>query len=294
MSQGKGQNSDRELPPRNHFPLPVKTPKKAPAVPQDHNKIQPRLLQGALQLEIEVLSPVFVGSGAYDLADGQLARAPVLRSGRPVIPGTSIKGMCRQAHEAITESKAPMDENRNGPSSSGTLFGCLGYQGKISFDDAVSEQEITLRLIRTSVAYQPQEPTGRRFYGPQPKGAKQPLHTPALAIPAGIRMYTHLRLRNVLPDELGTVLLALGVDRFQPKLGGGKYDRWGWVRFRPLVWRPRVAFGRSLAVQGDELMHFVKKNMSLAEPLLPPAGRKNLRQLSKKMQPPQTELGGTA
>lgn len=290
--------SREDLPPRNYFPLAVSQVERL-GFDQSHDQLRSALRTGAMELEIEVLTPVHVGSGAFGLADGQMAKMPLHRDGQPVVPGTSIKGMCRQIHEVLTQSASPFDKDppQKGvqPSASAALFGRLGYQARVSFDDAVPTQPVKLQVVRLSVGYPPQNDVGRRFYGPMPEGADQPRRIPVLALPSGTRLITVLRFRNVRDDELGAVLLSLGVDRFTPKLGGGKYDPLGWVRFRPLRYRLR----RGLTFRATPWISETTRVMELCTGLvrdipsqLPPAGRSALKHLENKMQAPACEIRG--
>lgn len=241
--------------PRNYFGI-RHGPVDRSAAPVYHDVLDAaELMTGALELAIDALSPIHIGSGSFDLTGEEIGKEPIRRAGRLVIPGASIKGMCRQIFEAITASGSPFDHAEHhraarrggqGPSLSAAaaVFGTLGLQGRVGFDDAVltggaESVEIEPERIRLSVAYPPQKEVGRRFYGPLPAGADQAATVPALAIPAGVVLRTRLRFRNLSRTGLGGVLISLGVDRFTPRLGGGKYDDFGWVRFRVTAFRLR-------------------------------------------------------
>jgi CRISPR/Cas system CMR subunit Cmr6 (Cas7 group RAMP superfamily) len=296
-----------DLPPRNWFALAVDRVQRDGFL-QAHDRIfdRPGIYTGAIEIEVVVLSPVHVGSGAWSLVDGRVVKAPVERAGQPVIPGTSIKGMCRQIHEVLTQSGSPFEEQppkpprRGGsgrdasppeqPSRSGALFGLLGHQGRLSFDDAVPLEPVELETVEMSVPYPPQHGQGRRFYGPMPTGADQPPRIPALALPRGTTLRTFMRLRNVLQDELGAVLIALGLSEHTPKIGGGKYDPLGWVRFRVVrfLLRSGLRFDKTPWVEDPEKVT-VFCGEAIAAVRLPPAGDEALRKLRKEMQAPPSE-----
>lgn len=223
-----------ELAPRNHFPQALASAPKCAASDPRHDRLLSDRLTGALTLQLDVLSPVHVGTGEFEPHDGRLTRAAVTRAGVPVIPGTSLKGACRQVFESLTDSDSPfMKDNHKcatGRSPAAALFGELGHQGHAGFDDAEPIAPVTLSLIHLSVPYPPQHATGRRFYGLLPAGAQQERQVPALAIPAGARLRSSLRLRNVTPEELGGLLVSLGVGLFVLRVGGGRYDGYGCVR----------------------------------------------------------------
>ncbi|HEX9730763.1 MAG TPA: RAMP superfamily CRISPR-associated protein [Thermoanaerobaculia bacterium] len=241
----------RKLPPRNYFALPVPRTRQE-SEPVFHDRLDADLGSGVIELDVETLSPVHVGSGTFGIFQGQLVKELMRRAGEPIVPGSSIKGMCRQVYEVLTDSASPFREmyrkSRPQPlSAAGALFGALGYQGRIGFDDAVLKADVELIRIELSVAYPPQREKGRRFYGRLPEDARQPRKIPALAIPPGVTLSTALRFRNLERREVGGVLLSLGVASFTPKLGGGKYDDYGWARFCPTRYRLRegMRFGEA-------------------------------------------------
>ncbi len=234
-----------ELAPRNHVPQALASAPKCAASDPRHDRLLSDRLTGALALQLDVLSPVHVGTGEFEPHDGRLTRAAITRAGVPVIPGTSLKGACRQVFESLTDSDSPFDRDGcrcprpprkaddKSPrlrSRAAALFGELGHQGHAGFDDAEPIAPVTLSLIHLSVPYPPQHATGRRFYGLLPAGAQQERQVPALAIPAGARLRSSLRLRNVTPEELGGLLVSLGVGLFVLRVGGGRYDGYGCVR----------------------------------------------------------------
>jgi CRISPR/Cas system CMR subunit Cmr6 (Cas7 group RAMP superfamily) len=293
----------RALPPRNYLPIPVEPDGIVRGgEPQPHDQLRrgPGALTGAAGLEIKVLAPVHVGCGAYGLVDGQVVKEPVRRDGKVVLPGSSIKGMCRQIHEVLTQSASPFSEeppasargSSQGPSRSEALFGFLGFQGRVSFDDASSAEALEPQVVHLSVPYSPQNPVGRRFYGAMPEGAEQPPRIPVVAIPAGARLQTVLRFRNVAEDELGGVFLSLGLDRFTPKLGGGKYDPIGWVRFHLRRYRVRSGIGQAETWIEDPAAVERWREDLLGKVSLPPAGQEALELLEARMQAPENEKGG--
>lgn len=202
--------------------------------------------------------------------------------------------MCRQIFEALTASGSPFDSSehhhaarRGDPSpalsAAAAVFGTLGLQGRVSFDDAVpigsaEPAQVEPEPIRLSTGYPPRKALGRRFYGPLPDGTEQPPTVPALALPAATVLTTTLRFRNLAWRELGLILTSLGVDRFTPRLGGGKYDDFGWVRFRATALRLRAggfAGGggwergeevRPRRPEGDRERPFLAGNLSSSTP----------------------------
>ena len=252
---------NRRNPPRNHFPIRRGAPARPSALPVAHASLPNRAsgasrYSGDLGLRVTVRLPVHIGSGQFILDDKEQAVKDVARlRGVPVLPGSSIKGMCRQVYELLTKSpQAPGKKDRGARfprerietfrkpkpkqaiqflSPAAALFGCLGYQGRVSFDDAIPVTDVTLERKMISTAYPPQHATRDvyKFYGDLPATASQPRRIVAFAIPQGTVLETRLRLRNVTESEIGDVLVCLGVDRFAPRIGGAKYDALGMVIF---------------------------------------------------------------
>ncbi|MFP3939772.1 MAG: RAMP superfamily CRISPR-associated protein [Thermoanaerobaculia bacterium] len=284
-------------PPRNYFGIPESGSGRRERPPAHHDRLlaDPETITGAVELGIRVLEPVHVGSGAFGLHQGRVVKEPVRRRELLVIPGSSLKGMCRQIVEALTASDSPFDPRaryRAPPhgdpprpvSAASALFGALGYQGRVSFDDAVPAEALHPEEIALSVPYPPQKPVGRRFYGDPPRGADQPPSIGALAIPGGSLLLSTLRFRNLDRRELGEVFLGLGVDRFAPRLGGGKYDGFGRVEIVPRGYRLRPrGFRRSRGWQRDsaELTAFVDGCLGAVE--LDASAREVLSVLQRKL-----------
>ncbi|MEM9553461.1 MAG: RAMP superfamily CRISPR-associated protein [Acidobacteriota bacterium] len=243
--------------PKNYFvPVPWSSRGKAAVTsPPTHEALRQDRWTGGLELIVEALSPLHVGTGFFDEQDGRLVKATILRRGEPVIPGSSIKGACRQLREALTGSGSPFEAKGD---VSASLFGALGQRGRVSFDDAVPTEPVRLqtRAVRTPHSplggWRPRSPEGskrnprkkprsdlqgRRFYGAFDDLHPRPGRGRIQVIPQHTRLRTALRFWNVEPFELGTVLAALGVlsceEGFTPKLGGAKYETLGWVRYVP-------------------------------------------------------------
>lgn len=91
-------------------PLPYRKKNAPDGAALTHAKHLAGRYSGFLDLAITALSPVHIGSGAYDLSeDADLERGTVVKgvtrvTGRPVIPSSSLKGALRSVYETITFS----------------------------------------------------------------------------------------------------------------------------------------------------------------------------------------------
>jgi CRISPR-associated protein (TIGR03986 family) len=109
------QNDRMATAPYNFIPLPQKVwfaPEDSVETTQVHDRFAPNTMSGYIDLEMETLTPLFI-RGAVRKKDGKWTNGDVrMRSepflapdGRPVIPGSSIRGVIRNIFEVLTFSK---------------------------------------------------------------------------------------------------------------------------------------------------------------------------------------------
>jgi CRISPR/Cas system CMR subunit Cmr6 (Cas7 group RAMP superfamily) len=218
---------------------------------------------GTLTCTLAALTPLHVGSGIYDIQGDRIIRGLVTAGGKVIIPGTSIKGVVRSIAEAISpscvrilNSKTKVERNLSVPALSRcadikprdrkaklcvscSMFGALGYQGRIGFDDA--------SLIRGGVSvHSIQSP-----YPPNERGSR---YKDAKGLFDGRKFYYHgepvdsetgepyqviredsefrflMNFESLTPEELCLVLAAMGIlDNIVIKMGGGKQAMLGSV-----------------------------------------------------------------
>lgn len=257
------------------------------AEPVDLRELSKWKWTGSIALEIEVLTPLFTGSGSFepDAAGSGLVRAPLRRAGLPCIAGSSIKGACRQVVELLTQSAGPF-ESGNQRSRAGVLFGSAGRRGPFSFDDAVPLEPFRLESLKVRVPHEPKLAAGRRFYRPHSQVGpeelpKEPATLPSAALGVGTRLETVLRFTEVGVQDIGLVLLGLGINHFSPRLGGAKYDDFGRVRYGAREIRQRLGFGREQITQQPGARPLAAAWIDEAEKELPPDGKAALGELKK-------------
>jgi len=262
--------------PYDFVPFPKRRPDREKGAGQD--KLNPCLLSGTLELTLRTLTPVHVGLGYSDfIKTGNQEYFAALQASKPVreadavrrrylIPGSSIKGAVRSIVEAITRSCVHVtrvkewlipDDNRPCGREKGLclacrLFGAQGYQGLVSFEDAVAPKG-SLVLLGTPPLWSPigkgedgrrykrfgelpksylsdktHKAKGRKFYYhrsvPSNEQAQREFDTRA-CIKSGAELPLRIHFLNLSEAELGVLLTALGQHpdhRFPIKLGGGK------------------------------------------------------------------------
>ena len=239
----------------------VSFPKNRPVLarPAGHDRYLHDHLHGALFLKLQVQTALHVSTGVVVLgSDVGSSKIPLVktmtqtRNNQLVIQGSSLKGCVRAIYEAITNStlavvtgryrdKVPdgrspcRDKEKLCPAS--RVFGAMDWQGLIQFSDA------TCRAHQSSVGFMPSlyrprpdqrqayfekgKASGRKFYytmsGAADKGENRGI--PVQQAAKAFIFETVIHYKNLKPEELGVLLIALGQDpevAIALKLGGGK------------------------------------------------------------------------
>lgn len=247
-SFGSGSFQPSAPKPYDFVPLPDQQPPLQR--PAGHHRYRAEALSGVLEAVITARSPVHVASGLLEQqpsnAQYPLVKAHFRTGGTLAIPGTSLKGCIRSIVEAITPSAVtitrsrelerkylpPRSIDKDGLDLSGRIFGALGYLGSVNFADATL-QAGQVEIIPSPQLFRPRAESfntyfdenrrarGRKFYmhGKLAKG-----NLPLEACAAGSTFRLRMTFNNLTKEELGVILIALGLGqpRFCPKLGGGK------------------------------------------------------------------------
>jgi len=241
----RGRFEPTEPKPYGFVPLPEgHVERKKPA---GHATYQDGTVSGMLHGVLVAHTPIHVASGQLEMKDDPrypLVKAHVRSAGRPVVPGSSLKGCIRSIVEAITSScvritRARRDQlprqvqgcfRKEELCLACRMFGSLGYQGLVRFSDAVLTEGETEISIAPSL-YAPRGRERRYYRGGKVAGRKFYHHgkpatgdVPLEVCPVDSRLEFTLHFDNLRPAELGILLLALGQGepRLYPKLGGAK------------------------------------------------------------------------
>jgi CRISPR/Cas system CSM-associated protein Csm3 (group 7 of RAMP superfamily) len=305
--------------PYDFVPFPKERPDRKQGAGQD--KLNPRLLSGTLELTLHTLTPVHVGLGYSDfIKAGNQEYLAALQASKPVreadavrrrylIPGSSIKGAVRSIVEAITCSCIRITQGRTQgrhrpyiPQGYGgcmsvndlciacRLFGAQGYQGHVSFEDAVAPKG-SLVLLGTPLLWTParggrglpprylerDRAKGRKFY----RHARPPSGVdPRACIKSGAELPLRIHFLNLSEAELGVLLTALGQHpdhRFPIKLGGGKPVGLGSVQIilnRVTLLQGTDALkatgrlGQARTLEGSDLNAFIERCANAANTLI--------------------------
>jgi hypothetical protein len=224
--------------------------------PYGHGSIDPSKRAGRLDITIEALTPVHVASGVIVLTDDPhrlMARDIVRVGGKPVLPGSSVKGCIRAIVEAITPSCARLKRDdirddllpctrKNELCIACRTFGSFGYLAPLRFGD-FKQTSGDVALVGAPLFHQPG--TAPRMYrdGGWARGRKFYMHS-AQQASGDSAMYACMEgslfegaidFVNLDDNQLGLLLVALGLDQthpFKPKLGGAKPACYGTVAIR--------------------------------------------------------------
>jgi len=169
----------------------------------------------------------------------------------PVLPGSSLKGVVRSLVEIISPScmmvmdfrvRKVLPRGLGRCAEPGSLcpacrlFGTQDYQGQVGFVDAEVPPD-SLQLLGTPMLWTPARSRGRNLpsgylKNGRARGRKVYRHSllakgpdPRVAIKPGVNIPAQLFLENLVPEEMGLLLAALGLHpgyKFPIKIGAGK------------------------------------------------------------------------
>jgi RAMP superfamily len=252
-------SADQNLAPKPYelISFPKEHPTLAP--PAGHDRYQSDRLHGVLHLTLEVQTALHVSTGVVAMGSDvgkkgiPLIKTMTLNANQQlVIQGSSLKGCVRSIYEAITNStlavisgkyrdKMPPDrmpcKNKEQLCPASRVFGALDWQGLVKFTDASCRStKPTVGFMPSLYRPRPERPgyygangkvLGRKFYYNMSKAMDKGENRGVPVQQAG-RLFTFetlLHYKNLLPAELGILLIALGQDLQYPmvlKMGGGK------------------------------------------------------------------------
>ena len=235
-------------------------------------KLKERLI---LQGTIEVVTPLHIGSGKGEREIGEVD-LPILRdpSGRPYIPGSSLKGKTRSEAERIANQEGqevcnpPDVKNMCGTLKTGQIF-CIccrifGTAGtsegesvasKVKFRDAYPLEKIDTSLTRIGIAMD-------RERGSVAPGALYSID----AIPAGTRLDIEIVTENLSIDEAKMLKAALKSVQ-DSALGGSTSRGLGKIQFnftKLLKRTARFYLGeeKEEVLEGDTLANWLKSDLT--------------------------------
>ncbi len=218
--------------------------------PQGHEQYHADTVSGRLEATLIVATPLHVSSGRFKMRRGKeppLVKELTRVNGQPCIPASTLKGVVRSVVEAITHSCVRVTRASTAQLPRGAapcrdkdnlclacrMFGAMGFEGHVRFDDAVLHRDKgRLSIARMPALYAPRKRAGAYFSGGKVQGRKFYQHgqtvtqanTPVEVLLPESQLSFTVRFENLTPGELGVLLTALGMGERELvlKLGGGK------------------------------------------------------------------------
>ncbi|MEH1783228.1 MAG: RAMP superfamily CRISPR-associated protein [Nostoc sp.] len=309
-NRSSGGGSSPELAPKPYeF---VSFPKERPNLqrPIGHHKYFSDRLHGTLYLTLKVQTSLHVSTGVVvmgsDIGNNRIPLIKTMVQGvdqKLSIQGSSLKGCIRSVYEAITNStlavitnkyrsQIPPERlpcrNKEQLCPASRVFGALDWQGLLDFNEAKCESMgFSTGFMPSLYRPRPDESNayfiqgrvaGRKFYYNTIRAIDKGQNSGIPVQQAG-REYifkTQLNFKNLLPEELGTLLIILGQDSKCPialKVGGGKPIGMGTMTVAvEKIARPQSLQKRYSAYQlnesdeliGDDLQQFMQTQIKAA------------------------------
>ncbi|MTJ07810.1 RAMP superfamily CRISPR-associated protein [Anabaena sp. UHCC 0204] len=288
----------------------VSFPREKPNLqrPFGHHKYDQNRLHGTIHLTLKVQTSLHISTGAVVLGSDIGSKISLLKTmiqgvdAKLSIQGSSLKGCIRSVYEAITNStlgavtskykeKIPAErlpcKNKEKLCPASQVFGALDWQGLLDFNDANCERigfstgfmpSLYAPRPNCDAYYQRGKLAGRKFYYNMSKAIEKGQKDGISVQQAGkeYTFKTQITFKNLLPEELGTLLIVLGQDKQYPialKVGGGKPIGMGTMTVNvDKINQPQNLKQRYSSYQvsenddltGDKLQQFIQKQIQAA------------------------------
>jgi hypothetical protein len=276
--------------------------------PFGHHKYDQNRLHGTIYLTLKVQTSLHISTGAVVLGSDIGSKISLFKTmiqgvdAKLSIQGSSLKGCIRSVYEAITNStlgavtskykekispeRLPC-RNKEKLCPASRVFGALNYQGLLDFNDANCERigfstgfmpSLYAPRPNCDLYYQRGKLAGRKFYYNMSKAIEKGQKDGISVQQAGkeYTFKTQVTFKNLLPEELGTLLIVLGQDKKYPialKVGGGKPIGMGTMTVNiDKINQPQNLKQRYSSYQvsenddltGDKLQQFIQKQIQAA------------------------------
>lgn len=205
-------------------------------------------LSGKLHLNIKTLTPIFINSGYEDHDGDLLYRCFQKYCGKPVIPGSTLKGVLRTISQAVSYSCVDVSRNierdlpfRNNYDCSCIVcktYGKMGEKGCVSFGDFPLKEGAT-EILKTPVLMSPHvekreiyymngKLRGIKFYRHGDYRKVENARIPVEAVMPGSVFEGEITFQDMHEKQLMLLCYSLGLDgSFALKIGGNKPGYFG-------------------------------------------------------------------
>lgn len=227
-------------------------------VSRDKRQDAAHQFSGILKVRLVTVDPLFIGSGFQELEDGQFVKQTLTETGRPIIPGSSLKGDVRQICRAVSQSCVPQESCRISlpqgtmrqckPERRSELdhacivcdmFGKMGWSSKVFFSDLIAENGKT-ECFRAAQQFAPHPDAEKyldkegyhayKFYKTKINEVTRPQNDILRAVSPKTMFTGEITYRNLDQKELRLLLFGLGQSgSISLKLGGYRNEGFGTV-----------------------------------------------------------------
>ena len=215
-------------------------------------------LSGLLKVRLITADPLFIGSGFQELEGSEFVKQTLTENGRPIIPGSGLKGAVRQICRAVSQSCVPRESAKitlpHGTAQQCKsekkadfdnacivcdMFGKMGWSSKVYFSDLIAESEKTERCFAAQ-QFTPNPNAEKylddhdchayKFYRTKISEVTKPQIDLLRAVPPKTVFTGEITYRNLDEQELGLLMFALGQSQtISLKLGGYRNEGFGTV-----------------------------------------------------------------
>ena len=205
------------------------------------------LYSGSMDLVFTCGTDIHIGSGYRDFTANNkkiLVQEVMRMNGKPVIPGSSLKGVVRGIAQAVSKSCNPdwkckkVIEDR---CITCDMFGTMGFGSKVVFSDFVPEKEIKTVEKELNVQFGPQKnkdgKKGYKFYQTVENRYDGAQKTQAELVPAGSEFSGRIFFNRLTEEELCLLTYSLSLNTAKEeginlKIGGFKNEGLGEIKGR--------------------------------------------------------------
>ena len=194
---------------------------------------------GYIDLEIILCSCVHIGSGYKDFSDnGKLLISETIKSeGKPVIPGSSFKGVIRSIASAVSNSCSPSSQKCRTDDRCIVcdMFGMMGRGSKVIFPDFKSDNAKT-RIVELNKQFpaKKEEKSYYKFYATGENNYEMPDKIKVEVITSDSTFSGRIFFKKLSEEQLSLLMLSLGLndnkeELINLKIGGYKNEGIGEV-----------------------------------------------------------------
>ncbi len=215
---------------------------------------------GSIDLEIICCTDIYIGSGFSYMPENssEFVYRTVMFDGKPIIPGSSLKGVVRNMASAASNGCIPSVKAEQLPSGIKPIrcsikdgfcivcdmFGTMGKGSKVIFSDMHSDNAV-LQIRKMNVQFTPKNAytdengvsLGYKFYCTGENSYEMPNKVNVQVVKKGAVFKGRVHFKKLTEEQLSLLMFSLGLDEAEGqdihlKIGGFKNEGIGEVQVR--------------------------------------------------------------